>query len=36
MEVEKEIEHKCPKCGHVWVSIEIIDIEPPEREEDDR
>ena len=34
VEKEVEIEHTCPKCGHVWVSIELIDIEiEPQRNE---
>jgi hypothetical protein len=36
MEVEVEIEHVCPCCGYVWITIELVNIEPPEREEDDR
>jgi len=35
-EKELEIDHKCPKCGHEWTTVEIrmIDVDPPEREED--
>jgi len=38
IEQEIEVECKCPKCGHIFkhVSLEIISIEPLEREEDDR
>lgn len=34
MEIEVEVEHTCPKCGYKWITIEIVNIEPPEREED--
>ena len=37
MEIEKEIEveHVCSKCGHKWVTVEIVvvEVELPERDE---
>jgi hypothetical protein len=26
-EVEQEITHECPKCGHKWVTVEIFVVE---------
>jgi hypothetical protein len=31
-EIEEEVHHVCPKCGHKWTTVEIIivEIEPAE------
>jgi len=29
MEIEEEIEVKCPKCGHKWVEYITVEVEPP-------
>ena len=34
MEYEKEIDVKCPHCGHEFIELAIVDIEPRSRYED--
>jgi len=35
IESEQQIRHECPKCKHVWYTVEVfvVEVEPPQQDE---